>query len=163
VTAVRADRFRGLLAVAAVLSLPMLSGCLTARQQAVLWQQPANRVLNPDKIDMTLPAGKAYSLSEYDRCGTQDMMLLLLAPNAKLEKRYHKLHDMTLVMLRGAAIVTVEETRYFVGPGSAVFLPRMTAYSVEPQKPADGSAPSQVAALLVFTPPYDPEDAYRAD
>jgi len=152
-----------LLALVAILSLPVLTGCLTERQQAVLWQQPANRVLDPAGIDMTLPAGKAYSLSEYDRSGTQDMMLLLLAPNAQLEKRYHKLHDLTLVILRGTAIVTVEETRYFVGPGSAVFLPRMTAYAVTPQKPKDGSAPAEVAALLLFTPPYDPEDAFRTE
>jgi len=160
---VRADRLRRLLAVTAILSLPALTGCLTERQRAVLWQQPANRVLAPDKIDMTLPVGKSYSLAEWDRNGTQDMMLLLLAPNARLEKRYHKLHDLTLVIMRGTAIVTVEETRYFVGPGSAVFLPRMTAYAVEPQKPKDGSAPTEVAALLVFTPPYDPQDAYRAN
>ncbi len=158
----RADRARLLLALAVVLSVPALTGCLTERQQAVLWQQPANRVLDPAKIDMTLPAGKAYSLSEYDRSGTQDMMLLLLAPDARLEKRYHKKHDLTLVILRGTAIVTVEETRYFVGPGSAVFLPRMTAYAVTPQKPEDGSAPTEVAALLISTPPYDPDDAFRA-
>jgi len=160
---VRADQVRRLLAVVAVLALPALTGCLTARQKALLWQQPSNRVLDPAKVDMKLPAGKSYSLAEYDRCGTQDMMLLLLAPNARLEKRYHKDHDLTLVIMRGTAIVTVEDMRYFVGPGSAVFLPRLTAYALEPQKPKDGAAPSEVAALLVFTPPYDAEDVYRAD
>ncbi len=157
----RADRLR-LLALLAIVSLPALTGCLTERQQAVLWQQPTNRVLDAAKIDMTLPAGKSYSLSEYDRYGTQDMLLLLLAPDAQLEKRYHKKHDLTLVIVRGTAIVTVEETRYFVGPGSAVFLPRMTAYAVMPQKPKDGSAPTEVAALIISTPPYNPEDSFRA-
>ena len=159
----RADRLRRLLAVAAILALPSLTGCLTARQQAVQIAQPTNRVFDPATADLTLPPGKAYSLAEWDRSGAQDMMLLLLAPNAKLEKRYHKGHDLTLVIVRGTAIVTVEDTPYFVGPGSAMFLPRLTAYAVTPQKAQEGAQPTEVAALLVFTPPYDPEDAYGAN
>jgi mannose-6-phosphate isomerase-like protein (cupin superfamily) len=162
VTTVRADRPIRLLALAVVI-VPSLTGCLTERQRALLNEQPANRVIDAAALDMKLPAGKAYSLSEYDRSGTQDMLLLLLAPDARLEKRYHRSEDLTLVIMRGTAIVTVEDTRYFVTPGSAVFLPRMTAYAVEPQKPKDGSVPTAIAALLIYTPSYDPEDVYRAD
>jgi mannose-6-phosphate isomerase-like protein (cupin superfamily) len=163
VTTVRADRLPCLLTVGMIVALPLVTGCLTARQRAVQMAQPTNRVFDPATADLTLPAGKAYSLSEWDRSGAQDMMLLLLAPNAKLEKRYHKEHDLTLLIVRGTAIVTVEDTPYFVGPGSAVFLPRLTAYALTPQKAEDGAQPTEVAAMLVFTPPYDPEDAYGAD
>lgn len=156
----RADRVRRLLAIGMMAVLPLLAGCLTARQQALLLAQPQNRVFDPAKADLAIPPTKAYSLLEWDRSGAQDVMLLLLSPNARLEKRYHKVHDLTLFIVRGTAVVTVEETRYFVGPGSAVFVPRMTAYSVTPQKPEDGKDVTQVAALLVFTPPYDPLDAF---
>lgn len=146
--------------LAVVMILPLLAGCLSERQQAVLMAQPQNRVFDPAKARLGLPAGQAVSLAEWDRSGAQDIVLLQLAPDARLDKRYHKRHDLTLVIARGTAIVTVEESRYFVGPGAAVFLPRMTAYSVVPQKAEDGTGPTTVAALLVFTPPYDPEDVH---
>jgi len=157
---VRADRLPCLLTVGVIALLPLLTGCLTASQQAVLMAQPQNRLFDPAKAQLGLPAGQAVSLAEWDRSGAQDIVLLQLAADARLDKRYHKMHDLTLVIVRGTAIVTVEESRYFVGPGAAVFLPRMTAYSVVPQKAEDGTGPTEVAALLVFTPPYDPEDVY---
>ena len=156
----RADRLRRLLIIGIIAVLPLSAGCLTAKQQAMQLEQPHSRVFDPAKADLSVPPAKVYSLTEWDRSGAQDMMLLLLSPNAKLEKRYHKVHDLTLVIVRGTAIVTVEETRYFVGPGSAVFVPRMTAYGVTPQKPEDGKPAGEVAALLIFTPPYDPMDAF---
>ncbi|NIM33370.1 MAG: hypothetical protein GTN60_18830, partial [Pseudomonas stutzeri] len=51
-----------------------------------------------------------------------------------LSKRFHKEHDLTLLVASGSAIVIVEETRYFVTPGSAVILPRYTAYSILPHR-----------------------------
>jgi len=135
--------------VAVLACLLSFGGCLTARQQALAFRQPHNRVFRPDVSVAALPQDKKASLRDFDQGGSQSVCLLQLAPDAELTKRYHARHDMTMFVVSGSAIVMVEETRYFVTPGSAVLIPRLTAYSVMPHKTDE-----EFRALLVYSPPF---------
>ncbi len=142
--------------LALAFAMSWTAGCLTERQRALLERRPSNRVSRPE--DINLPPGEAYSFMQIDRGGSQDLVSLTLAPGARLEKRYHRDHDLTMFIAAGSAIVMVEETRYFVEAGAAIILPRYTAYAVIPHK-----AESPVKAVLVFSPPYDPDDVHLTD
>lgn len=130
----------------------LLGGCLSAREEAKQADFPRNRVFDPEGTP-PLPPGKDHFFGEIDRGGTQSVCLLMLAPDAVLKKRYHAGHDLTLIVVSGSAIVQVEETRYFVKPGGAVFLPRMTAYTVMPHE-----SEKAFTALMVFSPAFDQTD-----
>lgn len=136
----------------------LLSGCLTHRQEALLSQRPQNRVFEPGRSVAALAEGELFSFGEYDRGGAQSVCVLKLAPDAVLTKRYHARHDMTLFVVSGTAIVMVEETRYLVTPGSAVLLPRLTAYAIMPH-----DTEQELTALLIYSPPFDAEDTILED
>lgn len=143
--------------MAATALLP--AGCLTARQRAKEAEEfPRNRVFEPGSVS-EMPAGKDFLFAEFDRGGTQSVCLLMLAPGAELKKRYHADHDMTMFVVSGEAIVAVEETRYTVKPGSAVLLPRLTAYTVLVSPKTDKG----FTALVVFSPPFDEKDTVLED
>jgi len=154
---VRRNRANGWLRAAVLAGVLVMCGCLSEREQAVLSQFPRNRVFLPASVP-ELPAEKTDYLGEFDRSGTQDICLLVLAPEAALSRRYHAEHDMVLFVVAGSAVVKVEETRYFVEPGAAVLLPRLTAYAVTPH-----GSQEDFVALMVFTPPFDGEDTVLED
>ena len=129
-----------------------LGGCLTPRQQARVDAFPRNRVFTPEDV-VPLGADVSAFLGEYDSGGGQNLCILQLAPGARLGKRYHARHDLTLMVVSGKGIVEVEETRYAVGPGTAVLLPRLTAYAVLPNQ-----SEGEFVALLVYSPAFDGED-----
>jgi quercetin dioxygenase-like cupin family protein len=129
-----------------------LSGCLTARGQSIEDRFPLRRTFQPEKLRRLNP-DQTHRFEEFERSGEQSVCLLQLAPDATLTKRYHVEHDLTLFVARGSAIVKVEETRYSVSAGSAVLLPRLTAYTVMPHESG-----GDFVALLLFSPPFDGED-----
>lgn len=135
----------------------LLTGCVTPRMVAQERQFPRNRAFVPGKLE-ELESGEAYSFAEFDAGGSQGIYVLRLRPDAALRKRYHREHDMTMFVVSGKAIVVVEETRYFVTPGSAVLLPKLTAYTVKPHETDE-----EFVALLVFSPPYDGMDTVLED
>ncbi len=133
----------------------LLTGCLTPRQQEALSDYPRNRVFDPGRFAVELQEGATHAFGEYDRGDGQSICVLQLAPGSKLDRRYHAEHDMTLFVVSGNAIVVVEEMRYVVGPGSAVLLPRFTAYAVLPTDEEE-----EFRALLVYSPPFVVEDTF---
>ncbi|MFW6188888.1 MAG: cupin domain-containing protein [Planctomycetota bacterium] len=146
----------GLLGTALLIVALATSGCLTRRQKALVERRPRNRVFRPDEV--SLAKTENHTFEQFDHGGSQDLVVLQLAPDARLRKRYHAEHDLTLFIARGSAIVQVEETRYFVRPGGAVILPRYTAYSVTPHR-----TEKTVKVVMVFSPPYDPDDVELVD
>ncbi len=140
------------LTVAMLLMGLLTGGCLTERQRSQMLRQPTNRVFEPEEVAPLGPE-QTHRFGEFDAGGSQNACLLQLNSRAKLSKRFHKEHDLTLLVASGSAIVIVEETRYFVTPGSAVILPRYTAYSILPHR-----SEGDFAALMVFSPPYEGED-----
>ncbi len=139
----------GLAGLAAVLLLPLL-GCMTERQKARIMRRPTNVAFEPGDA---APLGEeTFRFYEYDRGGSQSLCVLQLAADARLKKRYHKNHDVVLSIVAGSAIVEVEKTRYTLSRGSAVVLPRYTAYSLLPTRGDD------LLAVLVYTPPFDGRD-----
>ncbi len=152
---------RGVALLGCVLMACVVSfGCLSDRQEAVLNRQPGNPPFKPQRL-AALGEGETHSFGEYDRGFSQNVCVLQLAPTAALKTRYHAEHDLVLVVVAGRAIVTVEGTRRVVQPGSAVILPRYTAYSVTPKGPPEGEAeaePEEFVALMVYSPPFEGED-----
>ncbi len=144
-------------AAALALGLLLWPGCLTRRQAALVGRQPTNRVFDPATV-APLGDGETYKFGEFDAADAQNVCLLQLDPGATLAKRYHRHHDVTLHVAAGSAIVVVEETRYFVGVGSAVIIPRYTAYEILPHRSAE-----DLVVLMVFSPPFDWRDSVLED
>ncbi len=124
------------------------AGCLTPRQQAELDVFPRNRVFHPGDVAPLGPERSSF-LGEYDSGAGQNICILQLASSTRLQKRYHTGSDLTMVVVQGTGVVQVEETRYRVEPGSAVLLPRLTAYAVLPD-----AGETEFRALLVCSPPF---------
>ena len=141
---------RQLSAGGAMLALAALAlgGCLTPRQEAQLDVFPRNRTFTAEQV-VPLGVERTAFLGEYDNGGGQSICILQLAPDAVLTKRYHTGSDLTLFVVSGRGIVQVEQTRYRVEPGSAVLLPRLTAYAVLPH-----GSDEEFVALLVYSPPF---------
>ncbi len=138
--------------------LVFATGCLTHRQQAVLNQRPRNLVFDPRESVAELKPGELSAFAEYERTRAQNVCVLQLAPDAMLGERYHAAHDLTLVVVSGKAIVMVEKMRHFVGPGSAVVIPRFTAYTIMPHETTE-----EFRALMIYSPPFEGEDAFLKD
>lgn len=135
----------------AIVSMLPLLGCLTNRQVAKLTRRPRNVVFKPtDAVPLT--EGETHAFYEYDRGGSQSLFVLQLAADARLKKRYHEAHDLVLTVVRGSAIVQVEDTRYTADVGAAVVLPRYTAYSVLP------TGGEELLAVLTYTPAFHGKD-----
>jgi len=148
---------RGMLPVALILTASvLLTGCLTRRQRELVFRQPTNRVIGPELVEPLAP-GESQASYVYNQSDAQNICMLQLAPGARLARRYHKAHDLTLVVISGSAVVVVEDTRYSVEAGSAVFLPRYTAYAVLPHETEEG-----FAALAIYSPPWEGKDVVLA-
>jgi hypothetical protein len=151
-------RVRSLTAIALAGLCLLTAGCLTERQEAVLSMYPRNQVFGPDSGVLPLEAGQTHVFAEFDRLPEQNVVILRLARNAQLQKRFHYKHDVVILCVSGRAIFLVEDVRHPAGPGTLVVVPRMTAYSIIPNDPA-----SDFSAALVFSPPYEGGDTYLAD
>ena len=130
----------------------LTGGCLTERQRSQMLRQPTNRVFEPGEVEPLGPE-QTHRFGEFDGGDSQNACLLQLNSEAELSKRFHKEHDLTLLVASGSAIVIVEETRYFVTPGSAVILPCYTAYSILPHR-----TEGDFVAVMVYSPRYEGED-----
>jgi len=146
---------RALLVAAAGLAA---SGCLSARERALQGRQPQNEAFAPADLLAKMEETEHGGLAEVAHASRQQVCLLKLSPTGELSRRYHRNMDMTLVVVSGKAIVQVEEVRHFVEPGMVVVLPRMTAYAVKSHLTDE-----PFAAVLVWSPRYDPEDVRMVD
>ena len=146
---------RTLLVAAAALAA---SGCLSARERALERRQPQNEVFAPAELLAKMAETEYGGLAEVAHAFQQQVCLLKLSPTGELSRRYHRRMDMTLVVVSGKAIVQVVDVRHFVEPGMVVVLPRMTAYAIKPHLTDE-----PFAAVLVWSPHYDPEDVRMFD
>lgn len=132
-----------------------LAGCLTARERALEERMPQNHVFEPAKL-LTGMGEKPLEL--INRSQTQAVCLLRVPREGKIRKIYHKATDVTLVVVEGMAAVEIEQVRYVAEQGDTIFLPRMTAYSIIPNDPE-----LDFAAVVVYSPSYDPSDIHSED
>jgi mannose-6-phosphate isomerase-like protein (cupin superfamily) len=142
-------------AAVALLALVMLlspSGCRSAREKARQTHRPRNTVFEVEEAveEFPLKEGALVSSHLWEQTEAQSIHLLQLARAAKFEKRFHKNHDLTLVCVRGSAIVEVEDERYFVEAPAAVFVPRKLTYAILPHK-----TDVPLAMLRIFSPTYE--------
>jgi len=142
--------------IVAALSL-CLPGCMTPREKMQETRERQSLVLNLAEIlpKVSLAQGEDTWLLEMWRSGTQSVTVLMLPGDAVLERRYHETHDLTVVCVRGNAIVEVEGERQLARPPACVFLPRLTAYKILPHESG-----VDFAALLIYSPPFDGKDCF---
>ena len=138
--------------LASALAAVCATACVSERHVALERGFPRKRIFRPEELSRLAP-DQSYFFAEHDRGGSQSLCVLQLAPGATVKKQYHAEHDLTLSVVSGEAIVWVEKTRYLVGPGSALLLPRLTAYSILPQDDSE-----EFVALMVFSPGFDEKD-----
>jgi len=143
------------MALVGAAALVLGAGCRTPREKMQESQRPRNTVLEVSELVPEAGVGDAAgaSLRLVERSGAQSLHLLQVGSEAVLEERYHARHDLTLVCLRGSAIVEVEGKRYVVEPTAAVVIPRLYGYKVLPHETEGG-----FVALAVYSPPYEGED-----
>jgi mannose-6-phosphate isomerase-like protein (cupin superfamily) len=131
----------------------LTTGCLTPHERFALSRQPANEHFAPVEFLEQMPPAKGCELVELRRAPGQTVCLLRIAAGSELTLSRHRRTDITLIVLSGAATLSLEDTRYAVTPGQVATIPRMSNYALRPVDGADG-----FAALVVFSPSYDPKD-----
>ncbi len=136
----------------------LTTGCLTPHEQFVQTRQPGNEHFDPVELVTQMPPVKGCELVEVRRSPGQSVCLLRIATGSELALSRHVRTDITLIALSGAATLQLEDTRYAVTPGQVVTIPRMNNYAIRPVDGADG-----FAALVVFSPTYDPGDVRVAE
>jgi len=145
----------------AILLVIGLCGCQTARQRALEAHRPRNLIFPAEKLEepeIRLREGEQAAMILFERSGNQSLHVLQVAQGAMLQPRYHRSQDLTLLCIRGSAIVEVEETRYILNPRCAIFIPRLFTYKIVPH-----GSEEDFAAIAVFSPPYSVEDVVLLD
>ena len=143
--------------VAVLACAVLLCGCAGGRP--TVHRIPYNDYIRPAEVLAAMADSGAGPMAEIAGSAAQNVCMMNLGKDFEFAPRHHVRADVTLVAVRGTAIVKVEERRYSVGPGEAVFVPHGTRYAVLPHGPAGGDGdPPGFAALLISSPPYDPGD-----
>lgn len=70
---------------------------------------------------------------------------------------YHRFHDLTVVVLRGEGVLTVDQRRFPMAVGDVAHVQRGVPHFF--RNTADGAS----AALVVFSPPFDGRDFVTED
>ena len=133
-----------------------LPSCMTEREKMQEIRQVGSVVLDAseDVLKLQLSTGSDSALAQWNRSDTQGVCVLRLAAGAILEKRYHKLHDLTVFCASGNAVVEIEGQRYIIEPRDCVFIPRLQAYRILTSQGED-----DFVAWLVYSPPFDGQDS----
>lgn len=136
----------------ATIALVALTGCQNPRYRATESFPASGLGFQPSQLsqEASLKKGQPFALHTLRETETQGLYYLQVRPGQTLPGRYHEGQDLTLVATAGRAVVEVEERRYKVDAGTALFIPRSHAYSVAARK-----GPEKFAAYLVFAPPYN--------
>ena len=134
-----------------------LPACMSARERMQETRQSGDVVLSLSEVlsRVRLAEGEDFWFGELQRSDTQSLLAFVLAKDAVLETGYHKEHDLTMLCVRGNAIVEVEGERHLVRPPASVFIPRLHAYKILPHE-----TEVDFVALLVFSPPFDGKDRH---
>jgi len=138
----------------AVFALAALAGCQNPRYRALETYPASGLGFQPSDLERnaSLKKGQDYALHTLREAKHQGLYYLQVAPGKTLPGRYHHGQDLTLVGAAGNAVVEVEDRRYKVTSGNAVFIPRTHAYSVTARQ-----GPKNFAAYIICAPPYDPD------
>ena len=136
---------------------PIGPACLIAAATSLLavWLGPATRAPEPAPVfyatEGALSAEAGEALVSRVVGGYQSASVHHVRAGDELRPHYHRVHDETVVVLKGAAHVAIGDEVRTVGPGTVLLIPRGTVHSAEP---ADG--PSEVVS--VFSPAFDGRD-----
>ncbi len=130
----------------------LTQGCRTRREIVLEQTDMTNMSFEYARMPegLRLDEDEDASFVLWNKTAHQSHHVLQLAAEAALKERFHRRHDMTLHGVSGRAIVSVEGTRHILDPGTAVFVPRMHAYTVIPHE-----SPGNLVALMVYSPPFD--------
>lgn len=139
-----------------------LSGCLSSRERMQMLREPQNNVFQAPKdiedLNLVEDEPAAFALWNKSEKGTQSVHILQLRPDAKLTKRYHRSHDLTLQCLKGSAIIELEGERHFVQAPATIVVPRLWSYAIIPHKSDDN-----FTAMAVFSPLFNGDDVIVMD
>jgi mannose-6-phosphate isomerase-like protein (cupin superfamily) len=73
------------------------------------------------------------------------------------QPHYHRFHDLTVVVLRGAGVMDIEGKRFEMKTGDVVHINRGVRHYFR------NSGKDAAAALVVFSPPFDGRDTVTAE
>jgi len=129
-------------------------GCESARDR--LPALPPRLMLDTSVLDgHPLEEGSQYQLLTLQETTLSSLHIFRLRTGTELLPRYHKKHDLIILCMEGSAILTVEDDRYFLKPGTAAMVPNYRVYSITHH----GSEKAFVAGFA-FAPAYDPDDIF---
>ncbi len=146
-------RVRSVLCALAV-AFVALAGCQNPRYRALESYSASGLGFRPSELarKAELKKGEPYALHTLREADHQGLYYLQVRPGKTLPGRYHEGQDLTLVSTAGQAVVEIEERRYQVDAGTALFIPGTHSYTISAREKGQN-----FAAFLVFSPPYDPD------
>ncbi len=138
-----------------LLSGIFLPGCRTRREIVLEDTRISNMVFDHTRMPEAMRLGEEEPASFvlWSKDNYQSRHVLQIAPYAALQPRFHRRHDVTLLIVSGQAIVEVEGERNYVRPGMTVTVPRMHKFAIIPHE-----SPGDLIAVLVYSPPFDGGD-----
>lgn len=143
---------KGIPVAAAILMVGVL-GCGSMPPDLVLRD---TQVLDPPKISVFLqrvPIGPTEDISSDPLLDSTEFSAHLLQVRTVYERRLHRQHDLTVLVHRGHGHVFIDNRRRSAEPGDVFHIPRGTPYQCL------SLGPDPLVAILIFTPPFTPEDA----
>lgn len=102
-----------------------------------------------------LPPGMNIRAVELGRTDTVSHHLVQVRGGE--EPHVHQRHDLTVVMLRGAAVLTVDAEESAIVAGDAVFIPRGRAHFVR------NTGREAAVAFVIFSPAFQGDDSVPVD
>ena len=142
-----------LLKILVVLSIPgFASGCTPNR---FLYYHP--------QVTKTEPVSLVEQAKQIEKQNFDNIKLVTIAKN-KLSTHHlvivkkeeplhtHATHDLWALCLRGKGELVLGDKRFQIHPGSSVYIPRGVPHK------AINRGKEPIAALVIFTPPYDGKD-----
>jgi len=132
-----------------------LSGCRLLNLLETPMQFPAAYEPDVSPMEQILaenPIRPEEDVKITDLTETKTYSTHVMQCNADIKPQFHKKHDLVLYVVKGEGIVILADTRYRVGPGAAITIPRGTVYSLIKV----GTDP--FVAYATFSPPFDGYD-----
>ncbi|MFQ5964601.1 MAG: cupin domain-containing protein [Candidatus Scalinduaceae bacterium] len=100
-------------------------------------------VLAKDENIKVIPIGENKNTSIH---------LVQVRQDAEIEAHFHKHHDELVYVKKGGGILELDGTRYSIGEGMMVVIPRMTGHKFV------NTGGELNVAISIFSPPFDGED-----
>jgi mannose-6-phosphate isomerase-like protein (cupin superfamily) len=139
----------------AFLILPLVFACSTRPQMALQYGTEFKQA-EVDKVLAENPLGAGENIKITTLGKGEGVSHHLVQVRDREEPHIHKIHDGTVVMMKGRGYLMLENRRIDLSTGDIVYIPRGAVHSLV------NTVTEPAVAFVVFSPPFDGKDTLPA-